>query len=225
MELKDLQSAWSKYVSAETDKHRLDETELQKMLKRRASGLIDRIDRNVKIGYAVVFVLVLFFAADDFFLTPNLSDGLPVPSWIYLVDALTTLLILGTFIFFSVQYNGVKKHYLQSNDMKKVLKSAIQLLSTYRRLFYVVLFTLLVVVAVTFVTGLFFGLEVAANRQGVDVGDLNRSQMITVLIGGLLLLTGAVSLLFFLFRWGFRRLYGRYIDRLKETLAELEEIE
>ena len=225
MELNQLKNAWSRYSSTDADKHRLDETELHRMLKRRTNGLIDRIDRNVRIGFAAVFALVLFFMADDFFITPNFAEGALIPTWIYAIDALNTLFFLGTFLYFGLQYRGVKKQYSQSSDMRRVLGAAIQLLNTYRRLFYWALCVLLIVISVTFVTGLLFGFQVAATRLGVEIDDLNTTQMIHILLQGLGVLLASVAMLFFLFRWGFRRLYGRYIKQLEGTLAELDEIE
>jgi len=225
MELDQLKDAWNKYSDSQTSRHRLDETELHRLLKRRTKGLMDRIDRNVRVGFVIVFALVLFFVLDEFVLTPSFAEGAVVPAWLFVIDALNAIFLLGTFIFFWAQYRSVKKYYSQSSDMRRALRSTIDLLSTYRRLFYWALIVLLVVISVSFLTGLVSGFEMAASRQGVNIEDLNRKQMIGIFAGGIVILLSAVTVLFFLFRWGFRRLFGRYIQQLEDTLAELDEIE
>ena len=148
MELDQLKNAWNKFSDTQASRHRVDETELRRMLKRRTNGLIDRIDRNVRIGFSVIVAIVLFFLIDDFYLTPTFADGAQVPAWIYLIDALNTIILVGTFGFFWNQYRGVKKHYSQSNDMHQVLTDSIQALMKFRRLFYGALTVFLLVIVI-----------------------------------------------------------------------------
>jgi len=217
MELDQLKNAWNKYTNTDADKHRLDEAEVRRMLKRRTKNLIDRIDRNVRIGFVAVIALVLFFVIDDFYLTPTFGDGVEVPFWIYLIDAFNTFFLVGTFLYFWQQYRNVKQHYSQSNDMRGVLSSSIQILTTFRRLFYAALSVLLLVIVVSALAGFF------ANP------DLRSEEMLaernyTLVFGSLAVLLAIVGVIFVIFHWGFCRLYGRYITQLKETLAELDEI-
>ena len=225
MKLKNLRSAWSQYSSTDASRHLLDEADLTDMLKKRTLSLIERIDRNIKIGFIIFLALSLFFILDDFVLSPSISNGDKVPGWIILIDGLSTFFILGTFIYFSLSYSAVKKGFSQSNDLKHVLKSIIRILETYRTLFYWAVGILLLVLCIAFVTGLFFGVETAASRYGVAIGDLDRKQVVEQMTEGLLVLIALISALFFFFRWGFRKLYGNYISRLGDTLHELEEIE
>ncbi|WP_423130344.1 hypothetical protein [Gaoshiqia sp. Z1-71] len=225
MELKDLQSAWSKYSSTEASKHQLNEADLRDMLKKRTKGLIESIDRNIRTGFAFLLLLTLFFVFDDFILTPYYSGGAIVPSWIILIDGLSTVLIIATFTFFSLKYRKVKQDYSQTDDLQKVVRSIIRILATYRRLFYIALTVLLFVLAVAFVTGMFTGVEKAAFRQGISIDELDRGQMTASMIKGLVLLVSFMTLLFLLFRWGFRKLYGNYIAKLQATLEELDEVE
>ncbi len=225
MELDQLKNAWNKFSDSDTNRHRVGEEELGRMLKRRTNGLLDRLDRNVRIGVGIIFALVLFFVLDDFFITPTFSEGMEVPFWIYFIDTLNTLFLLGTFVNFWLKHRRVKQSYSRSGDMRQVLQGSIRLLNTHRRLFSWALFVLLLVISVTFATGLFMGLDMAADRQGVEMEDLNPDQLLLTVARGLGVLVASVTLLFLLFRWGFRRLYGRYVKQLESTLAELEEIQ
>ena len=55
MELNDLKKTWDK-LSANRE---LDEDQLRSMLGKRTKNLIDRIERNIKIGFVVMAVLIL----------------------------------------------------------------------------------------------------------------------------------------------------------------------
>ena len=224
MKLKDLQSAWSHYSDNDANRHQINETELKDMLKKRTLSLLERIDRNIKTGVIVFLALSLFFIVDDFVLSPSLPDGDKIPGWIILIDGLSMFFILSTFIYFSMSYSAVKKSYSQSNDLKHVLQSIIRILNTYRKLFYWALTVLLFVLCVSFVTGMFSGVEVAAFRQGVTIDDLDQGQLFYKIAWGILILIFMISLLFLFFRWGFRKLYGNYVSKLEETLRELEEM-
>ncbi|MGQ8337260.1 hypothetical protein ACUNWD_11985 [Sunxiuqinia sp. A32] len=227
MELKDLKSAWNKYSSSDANRHQLGEKAIYDMLRKRTKNLIERIDRNIKIGYGVLIALTLFFLIDDLFLTPYLAQNkdFEIPTWIYLTDAINALFIFGTFIYFNLQYYSVKKNYSQSNNLQNVLEGIVRILHSYQKLFYLAIVVLLLVSGVSFVTGMFNGYEMAAQQQGGNLNDLSDSQVRNTLLIGILILIAFTSVLFLIFRWGFRKLYGNYILKLETTLQELNEIE
>jgi len=197
------------------------------MLKKRTRSLIERIDRNIKIGFGVIVLLTLFFVVDDFYLTPHFSDEISysVPSWIYVTDALTILFLVGTFLYFNVRYRSVKRSYSLTNDLRQVLEGITSILNSYRKLFYMAIGWLLFVIAVSFITGMLSGYEIAAETQGGSIHDLIDSQVRNTIIAGILIVLALTTFLFLLFRWVFRKLYGNYIQKLKDTLKELDEIE
>ena len=140
------------------------------------------------------------------------------------IDGLNTLFILGTFVYFSLKYYTIKRTYSQSNNLRQVLQSIIRILHSYRKLFYMALAILLLVLSVGFITGMFIGVEMAAQRNGGTIENLDQAQLVRQMITGLLMLFALVTVLFFLFRMGFRKLFGNYISKLESTLKELEEI-
>jgi hypothetical protein len=223
MKLQELKSAWNQYSSTDANRHRMNETDLQNMLRKRTQDLIGHIDRNVRIGFIVFIALSLFFILDDFVISPLLAEGTDIPSWILLINGLSILIIVGSFIYFSTCYARAKKDYSYNNDLRHVLQSIIQIINTYRRLFYWGLGILLLVNCINFVTGLLTGIEIAASRYRVAIEDLDHTQLIRKMAIGMVLLIILIVFLFFIFRWGFRKLYGRYITQLEETLKELDE--
>lgn len=225
--MKDLKSAWSKFSSDDANRHQLGEDAIYEMLKKRTRNLIERIDRNIRIGFGVLILLALFFMFDDFGGSPiQVEKDEITPVWIQLMEGIGILLIALSFIYFWLNYRSTKRHFLQSNDLSKVLQSIIRILHIYRKLFYLALTILLVFVSISFVTGLYDGLALKAKETGQDIWVLSSlpemEHQIMIGIGSFVVF---IFLLFMLFRWGFRKLYGNYIFKLKETQKELNEIE
>ncbi|MGQ7870536.1 hypothetical protein [Sunxiuqinia sp. sy24] len=227
MELKDLKSAWSKFSSADANKHQLGEAAIYDLLKKRTKNLIERIERNIKIGFGVLLLLTLFFVVDDFLFSPNfVADYELTPLWIQLMEGIGVFFIAGSFVYFWLSYRAATKDYSQSNDLARVLQSIIRILYAYRKLFYQALGILLLVLSISFITGLYSGIDLKAHELGASLTDVSSSpEMLRRLMLGIVILLTVVSLLFLLFRWGFRKLYGNYIFKLKETLKELDEID
>ena len=227
MELKDLKSAWNKFSSDDANKHQLGEEAIYDLLNKRTRNLIERIDYNIKIGFAVLILLSLVFVLDAFFFTPQLESGYEsVPGWIHWMEGLGIFCILGSFAYFLTGYRAATKDYSQSNDLEKVLQAIIRILYVYRKLFYLALGILLLIMSISFVTGLYSGVDLKAHELGASLTDVSSSpEMIRTIVLGIVIFMVFIAALFALFRWGFRKLYGNYIFKLKETLNELNEIE
>ncbi len=225
MELKDLKSAWDKFSSNDASKHQLGEEVIYEMLKKRTRNFIERIDRNIRIGVGVLILLALFFAFDDVLLSSEMSYQ-ATPLWVQLMEGAGILFIVGSFVYFLISYRLATKDYSHSNDLSKVLTSIIRILNVYRKLFYMALGILLLILSISFISGMFMGVELKADELGTNVDALSTAPpMIRMIVIGVVVLLLVISGLFFLFRWGFRKLYGNYIFKLKATLMELDEIE
>ena len=68
MDLKDLKKTWEKLASNKE----LDENQIRVMLGKRTKNLIERIERNIRIGFIVLLLLILFFVLNDFVISPLL---------------------------------------------------------------------------------------------------------------------------------------------------------
>ena len=225
MELKDLKKTWDKLSS---DKE-LDENQLRSMLSKRTKNLIDRIDRNIKIGFGILFVLILIFIFDDFLISPEMlhsvSDNLTIPNWLLFLSVFSNFLILTTFLFFVIKYYRVRKSCDMVCDLKETLVKIIDTLKIYQRMFYLALAAITTTMAIGFIAGLYQGSLADFNRQGITASEIQFNQLFLVIIIGLFVLGVTVGGIFLFLRWGFRRLYGNYILKLKQTLKELEEID
>lgn len=225
MDLNDLKKTWNQISSGKE----LDESELRDMLGKRTRSLIERIDRNIRIGFIVLLLLLILFSVDDFWFTPQtieeLYNDMPIPNWVMFLAVFGNVLIFTTFIFFVVGYYRVKKKCDVSCNLKDTLKKIIHTLVIYQRLFYLALAAVLLAIVSAFVSGMFIGTEYNAATQGINISDIETGKVILIILitlGFLMIIGGGV---FFFLRWGFRRLYGNYINKLKSTLKELEELE
>jgi amino acid transporter len=224
MDLENLKKAWEKLP---TEKQ-LDEEQLSKMLGKHTKSLIDRIDRNIKIGLMVLFVLILIFALDDFLLSPmmleSINENITVPGWLLFLSVFSNALILTTFIYFVIKYYKVKKACDTVCDLKETLKKIIGTLEIYQTMFYLALVTLLVTIGLGFITGMYTGFSDKVKQLGIPISEVNTEGLIAGILIGLVILVILVGGVFLFLRWGFRKLYGNYIHELKLTLKELEEI-
>lgn len=225
MDLKDLKKTWDK-LSVGKD---LNENQIKELLGKRTKTLIERIDRNIKIGFVVVFVLIFAFAFDDFFFSPLISKGvsenLEVPKWLLFLGVFSNTLIFTTFLFFVIKYYRVRRSCDVMCNLRETLLKIIDTLSIYRKLFYLAIITLLLAMGSGFVTGMYKGFLDGVQQKGVSLSDIQTGQLILPIFIGIVVLALLIGGFFLILRWGFRRLYGNYIDKLKLTLIELEEIE
>jgi hypothetical protein len=224
MDLQDLKKTWDKMASGKE----LDETQIRNMLGKRTKNLLERIERNIKIGFFVLFALILIFIVNDFVISPllvkNIDFEIELPLWLQIISIFGDVIIILTFLFFVVRYNRVKKSCDESCDLKNTLIKIIATLNLYRTLYYISIFIILISFSINFIAGIYEGVLYNAHSQGIPVGEIeigNLATTVFITLFSLLIITLGVYLLF---RWGFRRLYGNYIIKLKLTLQELEEI-
>ena len=222
-ELENLKKTWNK-IPAEKS---LDENQLREMLGKHSKSLIDRIDRNIKTGFVILFVMILVFALDDYIFSPMLlgENEIEVPQWLLFIGVFSNTLIFTTFIYFAIKYYRVRKSCDMICNLKETLKKIIGTLSIYKTLFYLALVALLVAIGTGYLTGVYTGVADNASELGIGVAEVGSKQLVIAVVAGLAGLVVLVGSVFLFLRWGFRKLYGNYIDKLKKTLKELEEIE
>jgi len=225
MDLKDLKKTWNQLSSGKE----LDEEQLREMLRRRTSNLIDRIDRNVRIGFGVLFLFIVLFIFDDFIFAPrlisNLAAGVEMPQWLMFLSVFANAMIVITFVYFVFQYYKVKKTCDISCNLKETLVKIIGTLRIYQRLFYLALLIFFIAIGLQFISGMFLGAQVELQDKNMLVRDVSVGKWLVVLVVGLVVLGVTVGGLYLILRWGFRRLYGNYIIKLKQNLNELNEID
>jgi len=221
MDIKDLKSAWDTYSSQEMDKHRLGKESIHELLKNRTQSLVDRIDRNIRIGMGVLLLIIGYVIFDSIFLSdlPKaiFHKAIEYPKWLVFIDVFSTTLIITTYLFFVIRYIKIKKSFSIQLQLKDLLLGIQETLKIYRRMFYLVVIILIINIIASFTAGVYQGLRLIEN--------LTTAKIISAIGISLLIMIPLIVVSFLLLRWGFNKLYGRYLIKLNETLQELDESE
>lgn len=226
MELKDLKSAWDTYSSQEVDKHRLGKDHIHEMLQNRTKSLVDRIDRNMRIGMGVLLLFIAYVLFDDLYLSKILiQDPIKYPDWMIPFDVFSNMLIVTTYLFFVIRYLKIRRSFSIDLQLKDLLIGIRETLKTYRRMFYLAVVILMINIIVSFTAGVYQGLKFKAGPLNGEIGNLATSKILTVVGVSLVVILSMVTISFIVLRWGFNKLYGRYLVKLDETLLELDESE
>jgi hypothetical protein len=230
MDLKDLKSAWNSYSSQEMDRHRLGKESINELLKNRTQTLVDRIDRNLRIGMGVLGLYISYLAIDYLILSPLFSkiiiqEKLEYPEWLKPLDIFSTVVIVATYLFFVFRYLKIKKSYSIDLQLKHLLVGIQKTLKTYQIMFYLAIAILFVNILVSYTAGVYQGIKFKTNEIGGDVLNITAGKILLIIGVSLLIIIPLIALVFFILRWGFNKLYGQYLNKLNETLQELEESE
>ena len=225
MEFKDLKSAWNTYSSQEMDKHHLGKESIHELLRHRTQAMVDRIDRNLRIGMAVLLVFIAYVIVDDLYLAEiMIKEPIQYPSWMFPLDVFTNSLIVTSYLFFVFRYLNVKRNFSVDLQLKDFLSGILYTLKSYRRLFYLTVIILLINMIVSFTAGLYEGIKFSTGNLPGGMENLSTSKILLVIGIGLAVLIPMIVLTFLILRWGFNKLYGRYLVSLNETLKELDEV-
>lgn len=224
MDLKDLQSAWNNFSSRDSHTHRLDEDAIRELLKTRTKNVVDKVERNIKIGVGVLFIMLILLLGGNWLIDVSIPQGHTVPRWLDWIDWLNSGMLGGTFLYFILRYYSIRKDYSQINTLRDGLNRIIKTLVIYKVLFHFALFILLVVAIIEFISGMYGGAVIAASNQGGHFDDLNTQQLFWAILRGTGILFSLIAIVYLLLRWGFRRLYGDHLKMLQATLKELDEI-
>ena len=226
MELKDLKSAWNTYSSQEIDKHHLEKESINELLRNKAKTLVDHIDRNIRIGMIFLLAFIAYVMLDTLYLSKLfIEESINYPDWIYPMDVFSTTLIITTYLFFVIRYLKTKRSFAVHLQLKDFLHGIIDTIHIYRRMFYLAVGILLINMSVSFIAGVYEGLKINTGNQPGGIDNLPASKILIITGFGLAVLIVMISVTFLILRWGFNKLYGRYLVRLNDTLKELDESE
>lgn len=220
MDINDLKTAWNAYSSQEVDKHHLGRETINGLLRNRTKTMIERIDRNIRIGIGILLAYIAYIILDDLYLSKILiNEPIQYPSWMIPMDVFSNTLIIATYLFFVIRYLKIKRNFSVDLQLKDFLTGILDTLKTYRRMFYLAVIILLINMIVSFAAGLYEGVKFSAG--GIE--NLATSKIFLIIGVGLGVLVPLIAFTFLALRWGFNKLYGRYLVSLNEMLNELKE--
>jgi hypothetical protein len=219
MDLKELKKVWSQVSLDTATRRELTESRISEILSLRTTSLMERIDKNIRRGLIILFLVIAGFYLWDFLLSGGketrneLYDN--IPGWLWILDHGINSFVLILFTLFFVSYTKVRRQCSIHCDLKQTLQKIIRILSVYRRLFILALFIFLLTFAAGFMKGFYDGVAFENGAKGFFTVDLVIGMVTLVLLS---------TFLYLLLKWIFRRLYGNYLQQLRATLKELEEL-
>jgi hypothetical protein len=224
MELKDLKSAWNTYSSQQMDKHHLGKESINELLRHKTRTLVDKIDRNIRIGIGILLGFIAYVILDDLYLSKILiKEPIEYPGWMYPLDVFSNALIVTTYLFFVIRYWQIKRNFSVDVHLKDFLIGILETITAYRRMFYLAVIILLINISVSFTAGMYAGIKFTLGNTPGGMDNLSATKILTIVGIGLAILVPLVAAIFFMLRWGFDKLYGCYLVKLKDTLRELDE--
>lgn len=223
MDLTELKDAWNKYSSQEADRYRVEMEGMHGLLQKKTQTLVDRIDRNIRIGMIVLGLYIAYNILDYLFLTDYFSKmvteaTVEYPQWLELVDVFSMVIIVATYLFFVIRYVRIRKNFSAKLQLKSLLEGIREILVTYRRMFFFAVVVFLTNILISFIAGVFQGIVLGGNGEGISINAILRLIGLSVLI-----LIPLIAGLFLILRWGFNRLYGQYLAKISDMLRELDE--
>jgi len=100
----------------------------------------------------------------------------------------------------------------------------IKTLNSYKTMFYIILAIILLFVSINFSVGFVSGIKMQSADPGLNFGAISIFKWLLIASAFLLILGAFIAVYYFLFNLFFKRLYGRYLEQLKATLKELNEV-
>jgi hypothetical protein len=220
MGVEDIREVWGRITAGSSDQQTLDEEQIRTLLGKRSRTLMERIDFNIRVGFFILLGVVSFIVLYD---VVNLTGWLPagknptsIPNWLIILDFVINFLIVTIFVTFFIHYFKIRSLCRDNCDIRHSLLKVIGILTIYQRLFFVTLVIIMLSSTTGFVAGYFTSIRSNQTSEGF---------LVPVILFGVLLIVMFTWLLFLLLRWIFRRVYGNYLAQLRETLAELDELE
>lgn len=226
MELNELKKTWGKVSEAKDQNHLVNTDEIRQMLQRKGSGILSKLERNVRTGFWLLGIFLLLTIADPYITYDRIfpsylnEQQMPTPLSIKIIGIIVYCIIMSTFILFFYRYQKLNIKNLAAENMRMALRKVIQLLDTFKKEFYLALIVFLCAACAGFVMGVIQEIKTIPGLETL-------SKLKLIMAGCLILLIMAtiIALIFYIFHKGFNSLYGKYRQQLIGTLNELDETE
>ena len=172
MELNELKKAWGKVSEAKDQNHLVKADEIRQMVQRRGSGILSKLERNVRTGFWLLGIFLLLTIADQYFPYDNIlpsslnEQHIPNPLSNKIIGIVVNCIIMLTFILFVYRYHKLKIKNLAADNMKVALQKVVQLLDTFKKEFYLALIVFSFAQSVGFIVGVWEGIHaVSGNKE------------------------------------------------------------
>ena len=224
MELNELKKAWGKVSEAKDQNHLMKADEIRQMVQRRGSGILSKLERNVRTGFWLLGIFLLLTIADQYLpydrIFPSYMKEHVLTPFLKIIGVIVNCIMMFTFILFFSRYHKLKIKNLAADNMKVALQKVVQLLDTFKKEFYLALIVFTCAESAGFVMGVWEGIKSMSGYQTMSNPRLIVAGLLILLVMAII-----VTLIFYIFHKGFNSLYGKYRQQLIGTLNELDETE
>ena len=187
--------------------------EISAILRNKSIGIVDRIRKNLWIELVISLLAVMAF------LYAKYLGGNYVMQIYFNIFLSITLLFLPIFIWL------IRSTYQLSPELSSVKTNLTRLhllISRFARFYFI--FTMAIFLPVVFYSLIAAGFERNNHSLMESLQFYRQLPALPLLLIGVYILVSGFFLYFFT-RWYIRTLYGKYLDKLKDLLTELDTLE
>ena len=211
IDLDDLKHIWKDKIDTTIDKQHMEQEKIRELLNRKSSNIIDRLRKNLLIEICLFFICLLLIACVPFYFHSN-----EVTILCLIVIA---LIFTPYLIYYIKKYRELKKFFSYNSSIKASLQALILQLEKYLHFYF--WGSLLLTPVSVFLSGFVILYEMKALGYLLYFDIFNFS-ILSMLLSFALMLT---LISYPIMKWYIRKLYGQHLEKLRDCLKELEEIE
>lgn len=230
MELDDFKKAWSQYSEQQAAKSKVEINAIADIIGKRTLDISERIERNIRIGVIVMLAWTSLNFGVDFIVTPLLDGELEflkshkdLLMWSSIFEAFLYLLFFVSIGVFWMRFKKLKETHLNNDNLRDKIVYLIKGIKSYKRMFYILLFMILIFTAILFGSGFYAGFTNESSSHNIELSQINFLGW--AIFAAFFIVSLGILIAFYclLFTYFFNRLYGRHLKQLQKTLDELDE--
>ena len=211
IDLDDLKHIWKDKIDTTIDKQHMEQEKIRELLNRKSSNIIDRLRKNLLMEICLFVICLLLIACVPFYFHSN-----EVTILCLIVIA---LIFTPYLIYYIKKYRELKKFFSYNSSIKASLQALILQLEKYLHFYF--WGSLLLTPVSVFLSGFVILYEMKALGYLLYFDIFNFS-ILSMLLSFALMLT---LISYPIMKWYIRKLYGQHLEKLRDCLKELEEIE
>ena len=187
-------------------------------------ALIPFLVDDIVVRVVSAIILIIYGLYNLYFAEEAMIQQIEISTVYVVLDFIVDLSIIGSFIYFFLSFKKLKTNQISGSQLKETIKAAIKILTSYRRFFYYLVGVTLASGIVGFIYGAKYGLLEAEKELGEKISINPNAELFMIVF---IVLAGAIffTVLLIIVWFVFKKLYGNYIEKLRDCYDELIETE
>ncbi len=211
IDLDDLKNIWRDNIDSSIDKQRMEQDKIRTLLNKRSTNIIDKVRKNLLLEIVMFCVcLVLILIVPFYFRSKEVT---------FLCSMVIVVVFIPYLIYYIKKYRELKKFFSYHENIKTNLQALVIQLERYLSIYFWGSLLL------TPISGFLSGFAILYEMKALGFllyFDVFSSATLSMILSFALLLT---LLSYPVMKWYIHRLYGRHLEKLKDCLKELQEME